>query len=95
MDGLNGNSSAPRDEFCGLVSGGLILWCVSMSGQSDLWCVVFELEEGFYFVVDDDPLTTKTYKVHEQHPDIVSLLDRADALKRSLIQCGWAEVDVE
>jgi hypothetical protein len=87
-------SSAPRDESCNLISGGLILWCVSMWGHADLWCVLFEGPEGFYFVVDEDPLAKKTYKVREEHPDIVSFLDRAEALKRSLLRCGWKEVDV-
>ena len=95
MDGLNKKSRAPRDEFSDLMLEGLILWRVTTPGQSDLWCMLFKVPEGFYFVVDDDPLGTKPYKVHEHHPDVVSLLDRAQALKRSLLKSGWTDIDVE
>ena len=95
MDGLNRSSRAPEDEFCELMLDGLILWRVSTAGQPDLWCFLFELPGGFYFVVDDDPQGTRPYKVHERYPDIVSLVNRAEALKASLLKCGWEEVDVE
>ena len=95
MDGLNKGSRAGRDESPDLLSGGLILWRLSIAGHSDLWCMVFEFPDGFFCVVDDDPEGPRPYTVHEQHPDIVSLVNRAEALKGSLLQCGWAVVDVE
>jgi hypothetical protein len=88
------SASAPRDEFCNLIGGGLILWCLSMGGHSDLWCMLFQLPDGFYFVVDDDPLAKKPFHIHERHTDIVTLVDRTEWVKRSLLQRGWAEVDI-
>jgi len=95
VDGLNTSSPAGRDELSDLLSGGLILWRLSMAGHSDLWCMVFEFPDGFFFVVDDDPEGPRPYNVHEQHPGIVSLVHRAEGLKGSLLQCGWAVVDVD
>ena len=95
MDRLNDRSSPPRDEFSELLAEGLILWRLSTAGQSDLWCLVFEHPDGFCFVLDDDPEGTTPYTMCEQHTDIASLLHRAEALKCSLLEYGWAEVDVE
>ena len=95
MDDLNQSAGAPWDQFCDVIADGLILWRLSSPGQADLWCLLFDLPEGLYFVVDDDPQGTSAYKVHEHHPDIINLLDRAEALKRSFLQRGWADVDVE
>jgi len=96
MDGMNGGSRAPRRAFSDqLIPDGLILWRLSTLGQADLWCMVFELPDGLYFVVDDDPEGPQPCKVHEQHTDIVKLVERTEALKGSLIECGWLDVDVE
>lgn len=95
MDGVNSSSGPARDEFSRLIADGLILWRLSTTGQSDLWCLVFEHPDGFCFVLDDDPQGTKPYRVCEQHPDIISLVHRAEELKRSLLRCGWSDVDVE
>ena len=78
-----------------MIADGLILWRLSSAGHSDLWCLLFDLPEGLYFVVDDDPHGMSHYKAHEHHRDIVNLLDRAEAVKRSFLQRGWADVDVE
>ena len=49
--------SHPRadNELSSLLSDGLILWRYASAGRNDLWCMVFELPDGYYFVVDDDP----------------------------------------
>jgi hypothetical protein len=95
MNGLNRRAHDPRGEFAELISGGLILWRLSTVGQSDLWCLVFEHPDGLCFILDNDPEGTQPCKGCEEHPDIVSLVNRAEALKGALLQCGWAEVDVE
>jgi len=95
VEGMNQSSRAPRDEYSGLIADGLILWRLTMPGRSDLWGLAFELLDGLFFVVDDDPDGPRPYPVHECHPDVISLVDRAEELRRSLCKCGWAEVDVE
>ncbi len=92
---MNRSSRPSRDEFSNLLWDGLILWRLTMTGRCDLWGLAFELAEGLFFVVDDNPEGPHPYKVHEKHRDVVSLVDRAEELKRSLCKCGWAEVDVE
>ena len=83
------------DSLSALLSDGLILWRLSTAERRDLWCFIFERHEGFYLVVDDDPNGTDPYQVHEQHPDIVSVAKRAEALRAFLVKCGWEDVDVE
>ena len=95
MDKLNRSSSPQRGEWSELIADGLILWRLSTAGQPDLWCLVFEQPAGLCFVLDDDPEGTTPYKSCEEHPDIVSLLLRAEALKDSLLRSGWVDVDVE
>ena len=94
MDGLNRGARAAPSEFSALMADGLILWRLSTAGQSDLWCLVFEHPSGLCFVLDDDPEGTQAYKVCEEHSDIVRLMQRTEALKLSLLQRGWADVDV-
>jgi len=79
----------------GIISEGLILWRLSMAGRSDLRGRAFELPDGLFFMVHDDCETPRPYTILERHDDIVSLVDRAEDLKRSLCKCGWAELDVE
>ena len=55
LDGLNHTSQPERTESSELASGGLILWRLSTIGQPELWCLVFDLPEGFSFVLEDDP----------------------------------------
>ena len=96
MDRMNPGLRGAQDGFSDrLIPDGLILWCLSTPGQSDLWAMVFELEDGLYFVVDDDPEGPHPCKVHEHHADIVTLMDRAETLKGSLLGAGWVDVDVE
>ena len=95
MDGLNHTPRRQRTESSELASGGLILWRLSTIGQPDLWCLVFDLPEGFRFVLEDDPEGNQPPRVTERHTDLVSLVNRAEMLKHSLLQCGWTEVDVE
>ena len=96
MEGKESSSSrVPDGESLDPISNGLILWRFSSEGRSDLWFMVFELPEGFYFVVDDDPEGPRPYVIHERHPDIIGLLDRAETLRCSLRRCGWEEIDVE
>jgi hypothetical protein len=94
MDRLIRGSKAAPPELREM-SEGVILWHLSTSEKSHLWCVAFELPDCFWFVLDDDPFGTKPFKVAEQHRDIISIVDHAEGLKRSLMRVGWAEVDVE
>ena len=94
MDGLNRSARAPRGEFADLIADGLILWRLSTAGRSDLWCVVFEQTNGLCFVLDDGPEGTQPYKLYGEHHDIVGLVNRTEALRSALLQCGWADVDV-
>jgi len=89
--------SQPRadDELSSLLTDGLILWRYASAGRSDLWCMVFELPDGYYFVVDDDPEGPRPYLIHERHPDIDGLINRSEDVSGSLRRCGWTEVDVE
>ncbi len=82
-------------RYSNLISNGLVLWRITMEGRADRLGMVFELPEGLFFVVDDDPEGSMPYTVHEQHPDVISLVDRAEDLKQSLCKCGWVEVEVE
>ncbi len=85
-----------RVEPSDLTSVGLILWHLSSSGQSsDLWCLVFEFSDGFYLVVDDNPEGFEPPRINERQPDIQALVHRAEELKRSLVRCGWTELDDE
>jgi hypothetical protein len=95
MDRLNRSPKAARSEFSELIADGLVLWRLSTAGQADLWCMVFEHPGSFCIVLDNDPEGTEPYKICEEHPDIVRLLQRAEALKGSLLECGWTDVDVE
>jgi hypothetical protein len=92
---LNRQTPTSGDSLSALLSDGLILWRLSTPERRDLWCFIFERNEGFYLVVDDDPNGTDPYQVHEQHSDIVSVAKRADALRAFLVKCGWEDVDVE
>jgi hypothetical protein len=92
---LNRQTPTSGDSLSALLSDGLILWRLSTPERRDLWCFIFERDEGFYLVVDDDPNGTDPYQVHEQHSDIVSVAKRADALRAFLVKCGWEDVDVE
>jgi hypothetical protein len=94
MDGLNHTGRQPT-EFSELTAGGLILWRLCTSGQPDLWCLAFDLPEGLAFVLEDHPQGSQPSRITEQHADIVTLVNRAEMLKHSLIQSGWTEVDVE
>jgi len=95
MDISNRSVRARRSEFGELMVSGLILWRLARGGQPDRWCLVFEHPNGLCFVLDDDPQGTQPYKDYGQDADIVSLVNRTDALKAALLQYGWAEVDVE
>jgi hypothetical protein len=95
MDGMSRGFGASQDASSHLFREGVILWHLTFAGQSHLWCLVVELSDGLYFLVDDDPQGPKPSKVQEQHADIICLMDRAEALKSSLLGCGWLEVDVE
>jgi len=95
VEEMNGSSQAPRDEFSGPTANGLILWRFSTAGRADLWCLVFELADGFHLVVDEDPEGPRPYLIHERHPDIAGLMNRAEIVKSSLSRCGWVDVDVE
>ena len=97
MDDLNQSSHAGRAELIGLMSDGVILWHLHLpsSEQADLWCLVFKLTDGFYLVLDDDPIGTKPYMLAEPHVDIVRVVDRSDTIKGSLVRCGWTEIDVD
>jgi hypothetical protein len=87
MDGMKRGFGASQDASSNhLFREGVILWHLSL---------VVELSDGLYFIVDDDPQGPKPSKVQEQYADIICLMDRADALKSSLLGCGWLEVDVE
>jgi hypothetical protein len=94
MDGLNHTGRQPT-EFSELIAGGLILWRLSTSDQPDLWCLVFDLPEGLTFVLEDHPQGSQPSRITEQHSDIVTLVNRAEMLKHSLLRSGWTEVDVE
>jgi hypothetical protein len=94
MDGLN-HIRRRRTESSEVAAGGLILWRLSTADQPDLWAVAFDLPDGLAFVLEDDPDGNKPSRITEQHADIVSLVNRAELLKHSLLQCGWTEVDVE
>ena len=95
MDGLNRSSRTSRGEPSDLTSAGVILWRLSTTGQDDLWCFVFEHPENFYLVLDSDPEGTKPYRLCKQYTDIVSLVNRAEVLKCSLLQSGWIDIEVE
>ncbi len=92
---MNQSSRPSRDEFSNLISDGLVLWRLTMAGRTDLWGLAFELPDGLFFVVDDDPEGPRPYAVHERHPDVTSLVDRSDELKLSLCKCGWTEVETD
>jgi len=95
MDGMTRGFPASQDASSNhLFPDGLILWHLSFPAQFDLWCLVFELPDGLYFMVDDDPQGPEPCKVQERHADIIGLMDRAEALKSSLLGCGWLDVDV-
>jgi len=72
-----------------------VLWRLSASGQSDLWCLVFEFPDALYFVLEDDPKGTEPPRVTERHCDIGTLIERAEELKRSLMLCGWNDLEDE
>jgi hypothetical protein len=96
MDGMNPEPhSSERRVLTQVISDGLILWRLSSSGQADLWGMIFELPDGFNFVVDDDPQGPKPSRIHERHTDVISLVHRAETLKGSLVARGWVDVDVE
>lgn len=95
MDRVNRSSKTAGNDFSELTSDGLILWHLSFAGQSDLWCLIFELPDGFYLAVDDDPVGTESLALAEQHVDIVSVLNRSEALKGSLLRCGWMDVEID
>jgi hypothetical protein len=78
-----------------LTSAGLILWHLSASGQSDLWCLAFEFSDGFYLVLDENPEGLEPLRINERQRDIHALVQRAEHLKRSLVRCGWTELDDE
>jgi hypothetical protein len=93
MDGMNRGPQAAWNGSS--LSDGVILWRLSFAGQSDLWCLVFELPSGWHLVLDDDPTGIEPYTLAEHHADIGSLVHRMESLKRSLLRCGWEEIDVE
>jgi hypothetical protein len=95
VEEMDRSSHPSRDEFSSLISEGLILWRLAMPGRSDLWGLAFELPDGLFFVVDDNPEGPRPYKVHERHESVVTLVDRSDELRQSLCKCGWFEVDVD
>jgi hypothetical protein len=94
MEGSNPSSRPARDEFSNLMSEGFILWRFS-SRRFNLWCLAFELPDGYYLVVDDNPEGPQPYLIHERHADAIGVMNRAEALACSLRRCGWTEVDVE
>jgi hypothetical protein len=94
MDGLNHTGRQPT-EFSELIGGGLILWRLTTAELPDLWCLAFALPEGLAFVLEDHPEGNQPSRITEQHADIVTLVNRAEMLKQSLLRSGWTEVDVE
>ena len=95
MDRLNRRLQTLRIDLSEFTSEGLILWRLAIAERPDLWCFVFEHPEGFWMVLDDHPEGTKTCRIRERHTDIVSVVHRAEALKHSLLRCGWTEIEVE
>jgi len=95
VDEANWRPGIPRSQSSELTSDGLVLWRLSATGQSDLWCLVFEFPDAFYFVLEDDPHGIEPPRVTERHCDIDTLIDRAEGLKRSLLLCGWTDIEDE
>ena len=80
--------SHPRadNELSSLLSDGLILWRYASAGRNDLWCMVFELPDGYYFVVDDDPVVRRLVSVlfgHDGHA-VDQAADGSEGLRLAL-----------
>jgi hypothetical protein len=95
VDELNPRSKASPGKPADFTSTGVILWRLSTTGEDDLWCFVFEHPYTYCLVLDSDPEGTKPYRVCEQYADIVNLVNRAEALKDTLLRSGWKDIDVE
>lgn len=76
-----------------LTTEGLILWRLRRTSESQLWCSVAQFAGELALTVHD--LGADDVKVAETHWDVVSLIDRSDALRDEFVQLGWTLIDVD
>jgi len=76
-----------------LTADGLILWRMRRSSHEQLWCSVHDFA-GALSLTLQDPAAPRAAAA-EAHPEIGSLIDRANHLQEHLLSAGWELVDVD
>ena len=76
-----------------LTAEGLVLWRVRRSPHEQLWCSVHDFVGELSLTVQD-PAAPRAAAA-ESHPDIGSLITRADHLQEQLLAAGWELVDID
>ncbi len=76
-----------------VTASGLILWRLRLSPEEQLWCSVHDFAGDLSLTVQD-PAEARTAAA-AAHPNIGSLIDRAEHLRDQLEAAGWRLVDVD
>jgi hypothetical protein len=95
MENTGDLSKPTAVEASGGLREGIILWRLTFRGQRDLWCMVFDTSSGYFLVLDDDPGGSAPLRASERYAEIISLVNRAEALKSVFMTGGWVDLDVD
>ncbi len=74
-----------------LAASDLVLWRLRHTTAYELWCAVSDLRGELALMVYN-PATDQT-SLAEPHCHIVSLTDRAEALRQDLVAAGWRRAE--
>ena len=67
-----------------------VVWHLYRTPDQEVWCLATEVDHSFTLTVPVDP-EDPTRLLAERHADIVSLMRRADQVKREFLGRGWCE----
>ncbi len=71
----------------------VVVWHLWRRPYQELWCVVTKADHRFALMVSRDP-EEPTRPMAERYTDIVSLVHRADQVKREFLDRGWHEPEL-
>ena len=72
---------------------GLVLWRLRRSSDEQFWCSVTDAQGELVLTVHNP--SCSGIAVREKHPDVSSLLERAERVSATFRAAGWRVVDVD
>lgn len=80
-------------DYPEVTSHGLVLWRLCREPDQQLLCRVTEHANDLFLAVTS--LSGNGDPLGEAHPDVRSVIERADAIRTACLANGWDEVDPE